>query len=104
MGKGETQEEREEEEMTTALYVYLAAVNLLNLILMGADKSKAKRGAYRIPEATLLLFAILGGSVGGILGMLLFRHKTRHAAFALGLPLILLAQLALAYLLWRYVI
>ena len=90
--------------MTTALYIYLAAVNLLDFILMGADKSKAKRGAYRIPEATLLLFAILGGSVGGILGMLLFHHKTRHAAFALGLPLILLAQLALAYLLWRYVI
>ena len=90
--------------MTTALHVYLAAVNLLDFILMGADKSKAKRGAYRIPEATLLLFAILGGSVGGILGMLLFRHKTRHAAFALGLPLILLAQLALAYLLWRYVV
>ena len=90
--------------MTTALYVYLAAVNLLDFILMGADKSKAKRGAYRIPEATLLLFAILGGSVGGILGMLLFRHKTRHTAFALGLPLILLAQIALAYLLWRYVV
>ena len=90
--------------MTIALYVYLAAVNLLDFILMGADKSKAKRGAYRIPEATLLLFAVLGGSVGGILGMLLFSHKTRHAAFALGLPLILLAQLALAYLLRRYVI
>ena len=90
--------------MTTALYIYLAAVNLLDFILMGADKSKAKRGAYRIPEATLLLFAILGGSVGGILGMLLFRHKTRHAAFALGLPLILLAQLALAYVIWRYVL
>ena len=90
--------------MTTALYVYLAAVNLLDFILMGADKSKAKRGAWRVPEATLLLVAVLGGSIGGILGMLLFRHKTRHAAFALGLPLILLAQLALAYVLWRYVI
>ncbi len=90
--------------MTTALYIYLAAVNLLDFVLMGADKSKAKRGAYRIPEATLLLFAILGGSVGGILGMLLFRHKTRHAAFALGLPLILLVQLALAYGIRRFVI
>ena len=88
----------------TALYAYLAAVNVLDLILMGADKAKAKSGARRIPEATLLLFAILGGSVGGILGMLLFRHKTRHAAFALGLPLILLAQLALAWAVWKYVI
>ncbi len=88
----------------TALYVYFAAVNVLDFILMGADKAKAKRGARRIPEATLLLFAILGGSVGGILGMLLFRHKTRHAAFALGLPLILLAQLALACVICRYVL
>ncbi len=88
----------------TALYVYLGAVNLLDFILMGADKSKAKRGAYRVPEATLLLFAILGGSVGGILGMLLFRHKTRHAAFALGLPLILLAQLAIAWALRRWLL
>ncbi len=88
----------------TALYVYLAAVNVLDFILMGADKSKAKRGAYRVPEATLLLFAILGGSVGGILGMLLFRHKTRHAAFALGLPLILLAQLAIAWALRRWLL
>ncbi len=90
--------------MTTAIILYLAAMNLLDFVLMGADKSKAKRGARRIPEATLLLFAILGGSVGGILGMLLFRHKTRHAAFALGLPLILLAQLALACVICRYVL
>ncbi len=88
----------------TALYVYLACANLLDFILMGADKSKAKRGAWRIPEATLLLVAILGGSVGGILGMLLFRHKTRHAAFALGLPLILLAQIAVAWAVRRYLL
>ena len=88
----------------TPLYVYLGAMNLLCFLLMGADKSRARRGARRIPEATLLLFAILGGSVGGILGMLLFRHKTRHAAFALGLPAVLLAQLAVGYLLWRYLL
>ena len=88
----------------TALYACLAAVNLLDFVLMGADKAKAKRGARRIPEATLLLFAILGGSVGGILGMLLFRHKTRHAAFALGLPVILLVQLALAWLTANYLL
>ena len=88
----------------TALWIYLAAMNLLDFVLMGADKSKARRGARRIPESTLLLFSILGGSAGGILGMLLFRHKTRHAAFALGLPLILLAQLALTYVICKYVI
>lgn len=88
----------------TALYLALAAVNLLDFVLMGVDKAKARRGAWRIPESTLLLFAILGGSVGGLLGMLLFRHKTRHAAFALGLPLILLAQLALAWAIRRYLL
>ena len=88
----------------TALYLALAAVNLLDFVLMGVDKAKARRGAWRIPESTLLLFAILGGSVGGLLGMLLFRHKTRHAAFALGLPLILLAQLALAWAARRYLL
>ena len=88
----------------TALYVYLAAMNLLDLVLMGVDKSKSKRGAWRIPEVRLLLVAVIGGSVGGILGMLLFRHKTRHAAFALGLPVILLVQLVLAYLSFRFLV
>ena len=88
----------------TALYVYLAAMNLLDFVLMGVDKSKSKRGAWRIPEVRLLLVAVIGGSVGGILGMLLFRHKTRHAAFALGLPVILLVQLVLAYLIFRFLV
>ena len=88
----------------TALFVYLAAMNLLDFVLMGVDKSKSKRGAWRIPEVRLLLVAVIGGSVGGILGMLLFRHKTRHAAFALGLPVILLVQLALAYLIFRFLV
>ena len=78
------------------LSVYLLAVNVLLFALMGIDKYKAKRGLWRIPEKTLFLTAALGGSIGGILGMRLFRHKTRHNSFKFGFPAILIAQLALA--------
>jgi len=61
---------------------------------MGIDKLKAVHGAWRIPEKTLLLLAIIGGSLGGILGMYAFRHKTRHAKFSVGFPAILILQIA----------
>ena len=75
------------------LSVYLLAVNVLLFALMGIDKYKAKRGLWRIPEKTLFLTAALGGSVGGILGMKTFRHKTRHLQFTIGIPAILIVQL-----------
>lgn len=78
---------------------YLTAINLALLIVMGADKRFAIRKRWRVPEATLFALAVLGGSVGGLLGMLLFRHKTRKTAFVIGFPLILLLHLALAWLL-----
>ena len=81
--------------MQTAVGVYLIAINLLLFLLMGRDKAAARRAKRRTPETTLLALAVLGGSAGGILGMLLFRHKTRKAAFFLGMPLILLMQAAL---------
>lgn len=84
--------------MLPYLLIYLAAINLLALFLMGADKHKAKRRRWRIRESTLLLAALVGGSVGAIAGMLLFRHKTRHLKFALGLPAILLLHLAITFL------
>lgn len=74
----------------------LAVLNLLLFILMGTDKAAAQRGARRTPETTLLALAVLGGSAGGLLGMVLFRHKTRKPAFRIGLPLILILQLLLA--------
>ena len=74
----------------------LAAINLLLFVLMGVDKAKAKRGARRVPEATLFFFAALGGSLGGIAGMAVFHHKTLHKSFRIGFPVILLCQLALA--------
>ena len=78
------------------LWIYLAAVNLLLFALMGADKSKARRGARRIPETTLFFAAMIGGALGGICGMFCFRHKTLHRSFRLGFPAILLCHAALA--------
>ena len=72
---------------------YLILVNALSLLLMLIDKQKAKRGAWRIPEATLIGIAAMGGSIGAIAGMYLFRHKTRHPKFFVGLPLILIVQI-----------
>lgn len=86
----------------TILTIYLIFMNLLAFLLMGLDKSKARRNQWRIPEKTLFLSAILGGSIGAILGMQVFRHKTKHASFRIGMPCILIAQLGLAvYILSR---
>lgn len=87
--------------MLKLLLIWLAGVNLALLCVMGWDKLAAIRGVRRIPERTLFSLALLGGSVGGILGMLLFRHKTRKPAFRVGFPAILLCQLALAWLICR---
>ena len=75
---------------------YLALVNIALFVLFGRDKAAARRGARRTPETTLLGLAVLGGSLGGLLGMTLFRHKTRKPAFRIGLPLILICHLLLA--------
>ena len=83
------------------IIVYIVMMNLVSFALMGIDKYKAKKKAWRIPEATLFLFAIFGGSIGSILGMFLFHHKTRHWYFLFGLPLILIIQLVCIYLLWQ---
>ena len=77
-----------------ALYLFL--INALGLIFMLVDKKKAQRGAWRIPEATLMLLAALGGSIGSLFGMYWFRHKTKHPKFYLGVPAILILQIALA--------
>lgn len=83
--------------MERGLLVYLAAVNVLTFFAYGDDKRRAKiQGARRTPEKTLLGLAVIGGSLGALLGMQVFRHKTRHWYFKYGVPAILLAQLALA--------
>ena len=78
-------------------YIYLIIVNILTFLIFGIDKWKARRGKWRIPEGTLLWMSIVGGSIGALLGMYLFRHKTQKRKFNLGIPAILLAQAILAY-------
>ena len=79
-----------------ALLGYLASVNLLAFTVYGVDKRRAKKDKRRVPEKTLFLLAIIGGSVGAWAGMYTFRHKTRHWYFVWGIPAILLVQVALA--------
>ena len=75
---------------------YLLAINAVAFFVYGIDKLKARKGHWRIPETTLLLLAIVGGSIGAWLGMKAWHHKTKHLKFMYGLPAILLLQLALA--------
>ena len=81
--------------VVTLLLSYLAAINLIGFALMGIDKYKAKKRAFRIPEATLFIVAIIGGSIGSIIGMYAFRQKTRHFSFVFGMPFILVVQIIL---------
>lgn len=82
------------------MLVYLLLINALGFALMLADKRKAQKNRWRIPEARLITVAVLGGSLGAIAGMRLFRHKTRHPKFSLGLPVIFAIQVILILLLF----
>ena len=84
--------------MANALLYYLLVINILTFAVYGIDKWKAKQGSWRISEATLLMFAVIGGTIGALLSMQVWRHKTMHLKFKYGLPLILLPQIALMYL------
>ena len=85
-----------------ALAVWLIAINLVTFAVYGIDTRRARRGAWRVPEKTLFLLPLLGGSIGALLGMRVFRHKTKHWYFVWGVPAILLTQIALAaWLLYR---
>lgn len=78
--------------------LYLLLINAVAFLLMLVDKIKAKKNRWRIPERTLFGSALLGGSVGALLGMYTFRHKTKHIKFIVGMPLILAAQIVIAIL------
>lgn len=83
--------------------IYIIFINITSFLLMFIDKRKAINHKWRISESTLLLSAILGGSIGAILGMNIFRHKTKHLKFKFGLPLILIIQLSLIiYIVTQY--
>ena len=80
------------------LLLYLLIINAAAFLLMLVDKRKAKKNAWRIPEATLMGIAAIGGSLGALLGMQLFRHKTKHPKFFVGIPVLLALHIAL--LIW----
>ena len=79
------------------VYVFLIIINIVGFAAMGMDKSKAKKGQWRIPEKTLFLLSIIGGSIGTWAGMYVFHHKTKHWYFVVGMPLILVLQLLIIW-------
>lgn len=83
----------------TLILVYLIAINLISFTAMGVDKARARKRAWRIPESTLFVLAIIGGSIGSIAGMHLFRHKTLHRSFLYGMPAILFIQILIVIIL-----
>ena len=83
------------------LAIYLAVISLVAIIMTVSDKRRARQHRWRISEAALLMVSALGGSVAMLLTMLLIHHKTKHLKFMLGIPLIIVAQIALALVLWR---
>ena len=82
--------------------IYLAAINVVTFFLYGIDKLKAKKSKWRVKEATLIWMSVFGGSIGALLGMKVWHHKTQHKKFKYGVPLILLAQISLIGLIWYY--
>lgn len=81
--------------MSELITYYILGINVIAFIIYGIDKLKAKKGKWRIPEATLLLFAIMGGSIGAWLGIKVWHHKTMHKKFKYGIPIILALQVGL---------
>lgn len=77
------------------IIIYLLCVNLISFLAMFIDKQKAKKGSWRIKEFTLLILALIGGSIGGIAGMYIFHHKTKKARFYIGMPAMLVLQIML---------
>ncbi len=76
---------------------YLILINVVTFCVYALDKQRARKGKWRVSEATLVMLAIIGGSLGALLAMFICRHKTRHTRFIVGIPAILLAQLAIAF-------
>lgn len=91
-----------EEDMRTLLIIYIITINLIGFFIMGIDKRRARKNKWRIQEKTLFLIALLFGSIGVLTGMYVFRHKTRHLSFKLGIPAILICQVLLVVLLFSW--
>ena len=80
------------------IWYYLIIINVFTFFLYGFDKYKARKGAWRIPESRLLFFAAIGGSAGALIGMFVWHHKTKHAKFYLDVPILLVIQVVIFYL------
>lgn len=80
--------------MSNVILIYLLTVNAIGFLLMTVDKYKARKNLWRIPESTLMTVAIIGGSIGSLIGMYTVRHKTKHLKFTVGIPVILVLQIA----------
>lgn len=85
-------------------FIYLCIINALSFLLMLIDKQKAKKNRWRIPERTLLGVCAIGGSVGGLLGLYLLRHKTPHKRFSIGIPVMFILHLVALYFLKDYLL
>ena len=89
--------------MEMIIYTFIAILNVITFLIYAIDKWKAKKNRWRIPESTLLLLAVLGGSIGAWLGMKIWHHKTMHKKFKYGIPLIMILQIGMLLYLWQMV-
>ena len=89
------------EKITLYIMIYLIIINLIAFIAMYLDKRKARYGKWRIPEQSLFILALIGGSIGAIIGMYTFRHKTKKYRFSIGFPVILILQIILIFSIWN---
>ena len=87
--------------ITKYLIIYLIVINLIGFFMMCLDKRKARYGKWRIPEQSLFILALIGGSIGAIAGMYTFRHKTKKLRFSIGFPVILILQVVLIFSIWN---
>ena len=89
------------EDIMRYLIIYIVIINIIAFLAMYIDKRKAKYGKWRIPEQSLFILALIGGSIGAIIGMYTFRHKTKKLRFSVGFPVILVLQIILIISLWN---
>lgn len=89
------------EDIVRYLIIYIVIINIIAFLAMYIDKRKAKYGKWRIPEQSLFILALIGGSIGAIIGMYTFRHKTKKLRFSVGFPAILVLQIILIISLWN---
>lgn len=82
--------------------IYLIFINVVAFFMYGLDKSKAKKGKWRIKESTLLIFSLLGGGIGSLIGMKIHRHKTQKAKFTIGVPLLTIVFVGVVFMLYYY--